>query len=143
MKRLAIALAALSSLVLFAPSSEARPHGRAHGFHHGHGHLGHGVWRGRRHGLHRYRHHRLHRHDRRHRGYRGYRGVHFRPTAYGYRPHAARYGGWDGYRGVGYATGAGLGLAASAARPGFHGAAYVRPYGYAARYAPVGYGCAY
>ena len=139
MKRLAIALTALSSLVLFAPSSEARPHGR--GFHHGPHHLGHGAWRGRRHGLHRHRHHRLHRHYRRHRGYRGYRGVHFRPAGNGYRPYAYRYGGWGSHRGLGFATGAGLGLAAGAARPGLYGAAYGRPYGY--RYAPVGYGCAY
>ncbi|GAN51112.1 hypothetical protein ME121_5177 [Methylobacterium sp. ME121] len=139
MKRLAIALTALSSLVLFAPSSEARPHGR--GFHHGPHHLGHGAWRGRRHGLHRHRHHRLHRHYRRHRGYRGYRGVHFRPAGYGYRPYAYRYGGWGSHRGLGFATGAGLGLAAGAARPGLYGAAYGRPYGY--RYAPAGYGCAY
>ena len=44
MKRLSIALAAVSSLVLFSPSSEARPFGRGHGFvghHHGfHGHRG-------------------------------------------------------------------------------------------------------
>ena len=138
MKRLAIALSALSSLVLFAPSSEARPHGR--GFHHGPHHLGHGVWRGPRHGLHRHRHHRLHRHYRRHRGYRGYRGVQFRPVAYGYRTHADRDGGRGGYRGVGFATGAGLGLAAGAARPGPSAAGYGRPYAY--RHAPDGVGCA-
>ncbi len=95
MKRLAITLTALSSLVLFAPSSEARPYGHGPGLHHGHHHLDHGARRGRRHGLH---HHRLHRHHihrfrPHHRRYRGYRGVTFRPSAYGYRPHAYGYGG--------------------------------------------------
>lgn len=141
MKRLAITLTALSSLVLFAPSSEARPYSHGPGLHHGHHHLGHGAWRGRRHGLH---HHRLHRHHihrfrPHHRRYRGYRGVTFRPSAYGYRPHAYGYGGPRGYRGPGFATG--LGLAAAAAGPNLYRPVYSRPYGY--RYAPAGYGCGF
>ncbi len=74
MKRLALALAAVSSLMLFSPSSEARPFGRGHGFHHG-GFAGHhGGFRGIRH------------------GFRGYRSVGFR----GYRR------GFGGYRRVGF-----------------------------------------
>lgn len=129
MKRLALALAAISSLLLFAPASEARPFGRGHGFHHA-GFAGHhGGFR---------------------RGFRGYRPVGFRPRyrrlggyrrfglgraryGYGYGRPYGRYGYRRGYRSLGLAAGLGLGLAASAVRPAYYG-------GYGYRYAPVGYG---
>ena len=83
MKHLAIALAAASSLVLFSPSSEARPvRGHGLGGHHAGHHHG---FRGRHHGL---RHHRHfgHRHHRRYHGrpHRGFRGIGFGYGPYSY-----------------------------------------------------------
>lgn len=130
MKHLAIALAAVSSLVLFSPSSEARPFGRGQGFHHG-GFAGHhGGRRGVRHGL------RVHRpvgFRGRYRPFDGYRRVRSGGARYGY---GRRYGYRRGYRGFGPAAGLGLGLAATTARPAY-GGGYG---GYGDRYAPVGYG---
>lgn len=137
MKQLAIATAAVSGLILFSPSSEARPFGHRgfSGHHHGfHGHRAFG-----------FRHHYGFRGHRgfgrarfgygRHYGFRGYRGVGFGPARFGYGRHYGRYGYRRGYRGLGLAAGLGFGLAAAAARPAYYGASY----GYGYPYAPVGY----
>lgn len=134
MKRLALALAAMSNLVLFAPTSEARPFGGSHGFHHAGHHAGFGVLRGARHGIHGYRPVGFRSH---HRRFRGYRSVGFRSAYFGNRRHYRPYGYHRGY--------GGLGLAAAAIRPAYYGASYGRPYGYGYgyRYAPVSYGYGY
>ncbi|BCM83761.1 hypothetical protein [Methylobacterium indicum] len=136
MKRLALALAAASSLMLFSSASEARPFGRSHGhgFHHG-GFVGHHG--GLRHGFRGHRSIGLRPHTRRFGGYRRY-GL--SQARYGYGRPYGRYGyGYRrGHRGLGLAAGLGLGLAAAAARPAYYGG-----YGYGYRYAPVGYGYGY
>ena len=135
MKRLALALAAVSSLMLFSPSSEARPLGRSHGFHHG-GFVGHhGGFRSARHGFHGHRSIGFRSHYRRFGGYRRY-GL--ARAHYGYGRPYRHYGYRRSYRGLGLAAGFGLGLAPPAVRPAYYGG-----YGYGHRYAPVGYGYGY